>query len=315
MSQFHPHLPTSSVSPSESFSCRRSNAVTRISSRRHQTKGSNKKKSSSISVLTSTGRNMVTAWICWSSVAATSTTTSRTASSMSSGFARALSVRSQNAIVVRRSTSRSASNVAPAAGRLFAHGSSSIVHPNTSTRSSSTLSSVWGKMQYDSMTIRSPFAGLGTKSFSSTGSTLFASVTDDVNTSTDESASASASSPSMPPSSSSLPYDLVNKQQGLGSYTPTDFESKMYQWWEESGCFLPDAKKVASKTFGGDDDSVGKGDGDYNQENKKKPYVLPMPPPNVTGRLHMGHAIFVALQDVLARFHRMRGRPVLWLPG
>jgi valyl-tRNA synthetase len=40
-----------------------------------------------------------------------------------------------------------------------------------------------------------------------------------------------------------------------------------------------------------------------------------MPPPNVTGRLHMGHAIFVALQDVLARFHRMRGRPVLWLPG
>lgn len=40
-----------------------------------------------------------------------------------------------------------------------------------------------------------------------------------------------------------------------------------------------------------------------------------MPPPNVTGRLHMGHGIFVALQDVLARFHRMRGRPVLWLPG
>jgi len=40
-----------------------------------------------------------------------------------------------------------------------------------------------------------------------------------------------------------------------------------------------------------------------------------MPPPNVTGRLHMGHAIFVSLQDVLARFHRMRGRPTLWLPG
>jgi valyl-tRNA synthetase len=40
-----------------------------------------------------------------------------------------------------------------------------------------------------------------------------------------------------------------------------------------------------------------------------------MPPPNVTGRLHMGHAIFVALQDILARFHRMRGRAVLWLPG
>ena len=40
-----------------------------------------------------------------------------------------------------------------------------------------------------------------------------------------------------------------------------------------------------------------------------------MSPPNVTGWFHMGHAMFVALQDVLARFHRMRGRPVLWTPG
>ena len=46
-----------------------------------------------------------------------------------------------------------------------------------------------------------------------------------------------------------------------------------------------------------------------------EPYVLPMPPPNVTVRLHMGLMLFVALQDVLARFHRMRGRNVLWLPG
>ena len=40
-----------------------------------------------------------------------------------------------------------------------------------------------------------------------------------------------------------------------------------------------------------------------------------MPPPNVTGRLHMGHAMFVALEDIMARFQRMRGRPTLWLPG
>jgi len=40
-----------------------------------------------------------------------------------------------------------------------------------------------------------------------------------------------------------------------------------------------------------------------------------MPPPNVTGRLHMGHAMFVTLQDIMARFNRMRGRPTLWLPG
>lgn len=78
------------------------------------------------------------------------------------------------------------------------------------------------------------------------------------------------------------------------SYDPSSFENSIYQWWEQTGCFDPDAKKP----------STG-----------KKPYVLPMPPPNVTGRLHMGHALFIALQDVLARFHRARGRPVLWLPG
>jgi len=94
--------------------------------------------------------------------------------------------------------------------------------------------------------------------------------------------------------SSSADYDVLNKERGLDKYDPSSFESEIYAWWEQSGCFQPDAKQ---------------------KPNGKQPYVLPMPPPNVTGRLHMGHAIFVALQDVLARFHRMRGRPVLWLPG
>jgi len=91
-------------------------------------------------------------------------------------------------------------------------------------------------------------------------------------------------------------YDLINKEKGLDKYDPSSFEADIYRWWENSGCFDPDAKQKPWK-------------------GQKSPYVLPMPPPNVTGRLHMGHAIFVALQDVLARFHRMRGRPVLWLPG
>ncbi len=95
------------------------------------------------------------------------------------------------------------------------------------------------------------------------------------------------------------PYDLYNKEVGLGTYTPSEFEREVYGWWEESGCFQPDAKQSAAVA----------------EKNGRLPYVLPMPPPNVTGRLHMGHAIFVALQDILARFHRMRGRPVLWLPG
>jgi len=88
-------------------------------------------------------------------------------------------------------------------------------------------------------------------------------------------------------------YDALNRERGLDGYDPSTFESEIYKWWETSGCFKPPEKKVGEKDA----------------------YVIPMPPPNVTGRLHMGHAIFVALQDVLARFHRMRGRPVLWLPG
>ena len=96
-------------------------------------------------------------------------------------------------------------------------------------------------------------------------------------------------------------YDLENKSSGLtGSYDPSSFEKAVYDWWEQSGCFDPDANIASSNKDGGD---------------KREPYVLPMPPPNVTGRLHMGHAIFVALQDVLARFHRMRGKSVLWTPG
>lgn len=108
-----------------------------------------------------------------------------------------------------------------------------------------------------------------------------------------------------------IPYDVINRSRGLGgSYDPSSFESDIYVWWETSQCFLPDAKEVVVTTTG-----AGQVDDKSDKKEKKKPYVLPMPPPNVTGKLHMGHAIFVALQDVLARFHRMRGRPVLWLPG
>ena len=74
-------------------------------------------------------------------------------------------------------------------------------------------------------------------------------------------------------------------------YAPAEVEQRLYEWWEKSGYFQP-AK-------------------DSDQEC----FVISMPPPNVTGRLHMGHAMFVALEDIMARFQRMRGRPTLWLPG
>jgi valyl-tRNA synthetase len=68
-------------------------------------------------------------------------------------------------------------------------------------------------------------------------------------------------------------------------------ENIIYKWWDESDNFKPKPKAGV------------------------KPYVIPMPPPNVTGYLHMGHAMFIALQDIMARFNRMRGIPTLWIPG
>jgi valyl-tRNA synthetase len=68
-------------------------------------------------------------------------------------------------------------------------------------------------------------------------------------------------------------------------------EGRLYEWWEQQGYFKP---KVI----------VG-----------KEPYVISMPPPNVTGELHLGHAMFVSLEDMMIRHARMQGRPTLWVPG
>ncbi|CAL5091301.1 unnamed protein product [Urochloa decumbens] len=68
-------------------------------------------------------------------------------------------------------------------------------------------------------------------------------------------------------------------------------EERIYKWWESQGFFKPNFDR------GGD------------------PFVVPMPPPNVTGSLHMGHAMFVTLEDIMVRYFRMKGRPALWIPG
>src|SRR5438132_3458635 len=75
------------------------------------------------------------------------------------------------------------------------------------------------------------------------------------------------------------------------TYRPEAVETRQYEAWEEAGCFAAD---VASS---------------------KRPYTIMMPPPNVTGSLHMGHALTFTLQDILIRFERMRGRDALWQPG
>ena len=74
------------------------------------------------------------------------------------------------------------------------------------------------------------------------------------------------------------------------TYNPKEFEQRIYEQWVEDGNFKPADK-----------------DG--------KPFVIVMPPPNVTGILHMGHALNNSLQDTLTRYYRMTGRPTLWLPG
>jgi len=75
-------------------------------------------------------------------------------------------------------------------------------------------------------------------------------------------------------------------------------ESRLYKFWEENGYFKPS----------NDPNSPG-------HDPTKKPYVISMPPPNVTGALHLGHVMFVTLEDLMIRHQRMKGVPALWVPG
>ncbi|MDE1174155.1 MAG: valine--tRNA ligase [Parvibaculaceae bacterium] len=78
------------------------------------------------------------------------------------------------------------------------------------------------------------------------------------------------------------------------TFQPSDVEARLYALWENSGVFKPDPARIAAGA---------------------EPYCIVIPPPNVTGSLHMGHALNNTLQDILIRFERMRGKDVLWQPG
>lgn len=75
------------------------------------------------------------------------------------------------------------------------------------------------------------------------------------------------------------------------NYDPKEFEDRLYKFWNDNGYFTPEIDK------------------------NKKPYTIMMPPPNVTGSLHMGHALNNTIQDILIRWKRMEGYSALWLPG
>jgi len=90
----------------------------------------------------------------------------------------------------------------------------------------------------------------------------------------------------------------MEKHDLPSTYSASEWEDKLYTLWEKSGFFNPDIcikQKVTSADA--------------------KPFSIVLPPPNVTGTLHAGHAVMLALQDILIRYHRMKGDRTVWVPG
>lgn len=91
---------------------------------------------------------------------------------------------------------------------------------------------------------------------------------------------------------------MAEKREMPKAWDPQAFERQIYDWWEAQGYFKPEtqfAKGLARRD--------------------QKPFVISMPPPNVTGALHLGHAMTAAMEDLMIRYHRMKGEPTLWVPG
>ena len=83
----------------------------------------------------------------------------------------------------------------------------------------------------------------------------------------------------------------MSNRKLMDKYNPQEFEERLYQEWEEKGYFKP------------------------SMDKSKESYCIMMPPPNVTGKLHMGHALDDSIQDILIRYKRMCGYNTLWVPG
>ena len=83
----------------------------------------------------------------------------------------------------------------------------------------------------------------------------------------------------------------MQEVKGLDKYNPGEIEGKLYEFWEKNNVFHDEP------------------------DSSKEPYSIVLPPPNVTGQLHMGHALDGTLQDILIRYKRMQGYNVMWLPG
>jgi valyl-tRNA synthetase len=84
----------------------------------------------------------------------------------------------------------------------------------------------------------------------------------------------------------------IKSQEMPKTYDFASTEQRLYQWWEENGWFKPEIAPADAE-----------------------PFVISIPPPNVTGALHQGHALFAAIEDLMIRHARMKGRAALWVPG
>lgn len=90
----------------------------------------------------------------------------------------------------------------------------------------------------------------------------------------------------------SKPKLPINPNNMAKAYAPELFEESLYDWWESQGYFKPEFA-----------------------DEEAEPFVIAMPPPNVTGALHIGHAMTASIEDMMIRYHRMNGRAALWIPG
>ncbi|WP_297430684.1 class I tRNA ligase family protein, partial [Clostridium sp.] len=84
---------------------------------------------------------------------------------------------------------------------------------------------------------------------------------------------------------------MSQKKEMATTYNPKEFEGRLYKTWDEKGYFTPEV------------------------DENKKPYTIVLPPPNITGKLHLGHALDDTIQDIITRTKRMQGYSALWLPG
>lgn len=90
-------------------------------------------------------------------------------------------------------------------------------------------------------------------------------------------------------------YSHIPSHSFDGPYDPTLIEQDWYKWWQENGFFSPKYP--------------------LNEYSSCDRVITILPPPNITGILHLGHALTISIQDALIRWERMRGKSVMWIPG